>query len=135
MNINPVGLALPCHAAEVIPELEFDSVKDRSLAWIWENSQSFNKFRGAAWMPEPCQSCDRKELDWGGCRCQAYMMTGDATAADPVCDKSPHHAELVSEVERIERVATEKPATAERPLIFRNMRNSRKQMRASSEAS
>jgi pyrroloquinoline quinone biosynthesis protein E len=89
-----VGLALPCHAAEVIPDLEFDSVKDHSLAWIWENSKSFNEFRGTAWMPEPCRSCDRKELDWGGCRCQAFALTGEAANADPACELSSFHEKI-----------------------------------------
>ena len=135
LTIAPDGTALPCHAAAQLPGLEFPNVRDHSIEAIWSDSDAFNRFRGFDWMQEPCRSCPEKTKDFGGCRCQAYMMTGDATAADPVCDKSPHHAELVSEVERIERVATEKPAAAERPLIFRNMRNSRKQMRASSEAS
>lgn len=135
LTIAPDGTALPCHAAAQLPGLSFPNVRDHTIEAIWSESDAFNRFRGFDWMQEPCRSCPEKTKDFGGCRCQAYMMTGDATAADPVCDKSPHHAELVSEVERIERVATEKPATAERPLIFRNMRNSRKQMRASSEAS
>lgn len=135
LTIAPDGTALPCHAAAQLPGLSFPNVRDHTIEAIWSESDAFNRFRGFDWMQEPCRSCPEKTKDFGGCRCQAYMMTGDATAADPVCDKSPHHAELVSEVERIERVATEKPAAAERPLIFRNMRNSRKQMRASSEAS
>ncbi len=134
LTIAPDGTALPCHAAAQLPGLSFPNVRDHTIEAIWSESDAFNRFRGFDWMQEPCRSCPEKTKDFGGCRCQAYMMTGDATAADPVCDKSPHHAELVSEVERIERVATEKPAAAERPLIFRNMRNSRKQMRASSEA-
>lgn len=135
LTIAPDGTALPCHAAAQLPGLSFPNVRDHTIEAIWSESDAFNRFRGFDWMQEPCRSCPEKTKDFGGCRCQAYMMTGDATAADPVCDKSPHHAELVSEVERIERVAIEKPAAAERPLIFRNMRNSRKQMRASSEAS
>ena len=94
ININPAGLVLPCHAAESIPSLKFDSVKDHSLAWIWENSESFNKFRGTDWMPEPCQSCERREIDWGGCRCQAFALTGDDHATDPACALSPRHEEI-----------------------------------------
>ena len=135
LTIAPDGTALPCHAAAQLPGLSFPNVRDHTIEAIWSESDAFNRFRGFDWMQEPCRSCPEKTKDFGGCRCQAYMMTGDATAADPVCDKSPHHGELVSEVERIERVAAEKPAAAERPLIFRNMRNSRKQMRASSDAS
>ena len=93
MNVNPAGKALPCHAAESIPGLDFDSVQDNSLSWIWENSPAFQKYRGTAWMPEPCQSCDRKELDWGGCRCQAFALAGDAGATDPACELSPLHEE------------------------------------------
>jgi pyrroloquinoline quinone biosynthesis protein E len=91
MNINPAGRALPCHAAESIPGLAFDSVKDRSLSWIWENSESFRRFRGTSWMPEPCSSCEYKEADWGGCRCQAFALAGDAAATDPACARSPRH--------------------------------------------
>ena len=93
MNISPAGKALPCHAAESIPGLAFDSVQDHSLSWIWESSPAFQQYRGTAWMPEPCQSCDRKELDWGGCRCQAFALTGDAGATDPACELSPLHEE------------------------------------------
>ena len=114
MNINPVGLALPCHAAEVIPDLEFDSVKDHNLAWIWENSKSFNEFRGTAWMPEPCRSCDRKELDWGGCRCQAFALTGEAANADPACDLSPFH-------EKIFRMAAAEALKPPPEFIYRRM--------------
>ena len=93
ININPAGKVLPCHAAESIPGMEFDSILDHSLSWIWENSAAFEKYRGTDWMPEPCQSCERKELDWGGCRCQAYALTGDAGATDPACQLSPLHEE------------------------------------------
>jgi pyrroloquinoline quinone biosynthesis protein E len=94
LNINPAGKVLPCHAAESIPSLRFDSVTDRSLAWIWENSDAFNKFRGTNWMPEPCRSCDRREIDWGGCRCQAFALTGEAANTDPACELSPHHEDI-----------------------------------------
>ncbi|MBM3507521.1 MAG: pyrroloquinoline quinone biosynthesis protein PqqE [Alphaproteobacteria bacterium] len=91
LNISPAGKVLPCHAAESIPTLQFDTVQEHSLQWIWENSAAFNKYRGTEWMPEPCRSCDRKELDWGGCRCQAYALTGDAGTIDPACELSPLH--------------------------------------------
>lgn len=91
LNINPAGKVLPCHAAESIPGLVFDNVQEHSLAWIWENSEAFNQYRGTNWMPEPCKSCDRAEIDWGGCRCQAYALTGDAGATDPACELSPLH--------------------------------------------
>ena len=92
LNVTPSGRVLPCHAAESIPELEFWSVRDHSLAEIWRDSPAFRAFRGTAWMPEPCQSCPRREEDFGGCRCQAFLLTGDARATDPVCHLSPHHA-------------------------------------------
>ncbi|MEE9140452.1 MAG: pyrroloquinoline quinone biosynthesis protein PqqE [Alphaproteobacteria bacterium] len=94
INVNPAGKVLPCHAAETIPNLEFDSVKEHSLSWIWENSEAFNRFRGTDWMPEPCRSCDRKEIDWGGCRCQAFALTGEAANTDPACELSPVHERI-----------------------------------------
>ena len=90
LNITPAGKVLPCHAAESLNFLNFDNLKEKSLAWIWEHSESFNRFRGTDWMPEPCQSCDRREIDWGGCRCQAFALTGNADATDPTCEFSPY---------------------------------------------
>jgi PqqA peptide cyclase len=87
--IAPTGDALPCHAARVIPGLSFENVKDRSLCEIWEQSSAFQKFRGGDWMQEPCKTCDRRELDFGGCRCQALLLAGDAAATDPVCSLAP----------------------------------------------
>ncbi len=89
--IDPGGRALPCHAAGVIPGLAFDSVQQHDLRWIWEQSPAFRKFRGEEWMPEPCRSCDRRTQDFGGCRCQAMLLAGDAAATDPVCTLSPMH--------------------------------------------
>jgi len=89
--INPAGHALPCHAAGVIPSLKFDNVRARSLEWIWRESEAFQRFRGEQWMPEPCRSCDRRTEDFGGCRCQAFLLTGDANATDPVCSLAPQH--------------------------------------------
>jgi len=89
--INPAGQALPCHAAGVIPGLKFDNVRARSLEWIWRESEAFQRFRGEQWMPEPCRSCDRRTEDFGGCRCQAFLLTGDANATDPVCSLAPQH--------------------------------------------
>ncbi len=94
LNVTPSGKVLPCHAAETIPGLTFWNVTSHALADIWENSPAFRAFRGTDWMPEPCASCARREIDFGGCRCQAFALTGDATATDPVCHLSPHHAEL-----------------------------------------
>src|SRR5262249_56933718 len=89
--VGPGGLALPCHAAHTLAGLTFDNVKDRPLAEIWKHSDGFNAFRGEAWMPEPCRSCDRRVVDFGGCRCQAFHLTGRAQATDPVCGLSPDH--------------------------------------------
>jgi PqqA peptide cyclase len=94
MNVTPSGRVLPCHAAESIAGLEFWSVHDHSLAEIWAHSPAFQAFRGTEWMPEPCRSCDRRERDWGGCRCQALALTGDAAATDPACSLSPYHSAI-----------------------------------------
>ncbi|HXG03156.1 MAG TPA: pyrroloquinoline quinone biosynthesis protein PqqE [Candidatus Binatia bacterium] len=97
--VTPDGLALPCHAAHTLPGLRFDTVRDRALADIWHGSEGFRAFRGEGWMPEPCRSCDRRAVDFGGCRCQAFHLTGDAAATDPACALSPHHA-LVEQARR-----------------------------------
>jgi PqqA peptide cyclase len=97
LNVTPSGRVLPCHAAESIPGLEFWNVRDHSLGEIWTSSPAFNAFRGTAFLPEPCASCERREIDFGGCRCQAFALTGDARATDPVCHLSPQHA-LVAEL-------------------------------------
>lgn len=89
MLIDPAGRALPCHSAGILPGMVFDNVREHSLPWIWEQSEAFNKFRGEDWMEEPCSSCPRREKDFGGCRCQAFLLTGDAAATDPVCSLSP----------------------------------------------
>jgi PqqA peptide cyclase len=91
MLIDPSGQALPCHAAGIIPGMQFDNVRERSLEWIWRESTAFQRFRGEEWMPEPCKSCERRAEDFGGCRCQALLVTGDVTATDPVCSLSPDH--------------------------------------------
>jgi len=90
--VTPDGLALPCHLAHTLPGLSFDNVQERSLDEIWHHSAAFAAFRGEAWMPEPCKSCERRELDFGGCRCQAFHLTGNAAATDPACGLSPQHA-------------------------------------------
>jgi pyrroloquinoline quinone biosynthesis protein E len=89
MLVAPGGDALPCHAANVIPGMTFENVETRSLREIWEHSDAFQRFRGEEWMPEPCRSCDRRTLDFGGCRCQAFLLAGDAAATDPVCSLAP----------------------------------------------
>jgi pyrroloquinoline quinone biosynthesis protein E len=91
MLIQPSGKVLPCHAAEVIPGLEFENARNKTLEWIWQESPSFRRFRGQDWMPEPCRSCDRRTEDFGGCRCQALLLTGDPTATDPACSLAPQH--------------------------------------------
>jgi pyrroloquinoline quinone biosynthesis protein E len=90
--VAPAGEVKPCHAAEVIPGMEFPSVRRHGLRWIWEVSPAFQRFRGEDWMPEPCRSCDRRGIDFGGCRCQALLLAGDAAATDPVCSLSPSRA-------------------------------------------
>ena len=94
MLITPSGDALPCHAARVIPGLSFENVKNRALDEIWNSSDAFQKFRGESWMQEPCKSCDRRAQDFGGCRCQAFLLAGEAAATDPVCSLSPQRAKV-----------------------------------------
>lgn len=89
MLIDPSGKVFPCHAAGILPNLKFESVKDHPLKWIWEESEGFQKYRGFSWMGEPCQSCERKEIDFGGCRCQAFLIAGDSGLTDPICSLSP----------------------------------------------
>jgi pyrroloquinoline quinone biosynthesis protein E len=91
MLINPTGKVLPCHAAEVIPGMMFENVREKTLECIWRESASFNRFRGEEWMPEPCRSCDRRAEDFGGCRCQAFLLAADATVTDPACSLAPTH--------------------------------------------
>ncbi len=102
LNVTPSGKVLPCHAAETIPGLEFWSVRERALGEIWRASPAFNAFRGTDFLPEPCRSCARREIDSGGCRCQAFALLGDPAATDPVCHLSPHHA-LVEEMAAVQR--------------------------------
>src|SRR4051794_16881334 len=94
LAVSPAGRVLPCHAAESLPGFDFPNVREVSLRDAWENSEAFNRFRGTGWMPAPCQGCERAELDWGGCRCQAFALLGDAAATDPACALSPDHAVL-----------------------------------------
>ncbi len=104
LNVTPSGKALPCHAAETLPGLSFPAVRDTSLATIWHESEAFNFFRGTDWMVEPCRTCDRREIDWGGCRCQAFALTGKADATDPVCRLSPDRTALEAAVQATEAV-------------------------------
>ncbi len=94
INITPSGKVLPCHAAETIKTLRFERITERSLRDIWLNSAAFNAYRGTSWMLEPCRTCEFKEVDWGGCRCQALALTGEAANADPMCVKSSRHGEI-----------------------------------------
>lgn len=114
LNVTPSGKVLPCHAAETLPGLEFWSVRERPLAEIWEQAPAFNAYRGTAWMEEPCRSCERRELDWGGCRCQAFALTGRATATDPTCEKSGLHEEMAA-------LATAEAAKPAPPFRYRRM--------------
>jgi pyrroloquinoline quinone biosynthesis protein E len=102
INVSPSGKALPCHAAETLPGFTFSSVREQSLAAIWTESDAFRRFRGTDWMPEPCRSCDRREIDWGGCRCQALAIAGDAAATDPACDRSPDHHLMAEAIDAAE---------------------------------
>jgi len=124
LTITPDGSALPCHTAKMIKQLEFPNVKNMSVKDIWYESEAFNKYRGDAWMKEPCRSCDEKEKDLGGCRCQALMLTGDASNADPVCDKSEHHQLVLDAVSYAQIPDTKRIEV--KPLVFRDPINSRK---------
>jgi pyrroloquinoline quinone biosynthesis protein E len=106
MLINPAGKVLPCHAAEVLPGLSFENVREKSLEWIWQESSSFRRFRGEDWMPEPCRSCDRRTEDFGGCRCQAFLLAGDAMVTDPACSLAPSHGIVESVVREVNSSAT-----------------------------
>lgn len=111
LNVTPHGKALPCHAAETIPGLEFWNVRDHSISDIWFNAPAFNAFRGDDWMLEPCRSCPRKHQDYGGCRCQAMALTGDPRNADPICHLSPHHDKVAAIAATFEEVDANVPAT------------------------
>jgi pyrroloquinoline quinone biosynthesis protein E len=113
--VSPDGLALPCHAAHTLPGLTFENVRERGLAAIWSDSPGFNAFRGEAWMPEPCRSCDRRGIDFGGCRCQAYHLIGDAAATDPVCRLAPTHG-------LIETARAEAAGGEAAPLRYRSVK-------------
>jgi pyrroloquinoline quinone biosynthesis protein E len=117
MVMAPNGDVMPCHAASTIPGLEFANVREHSLEWIWSESDAFNRFRGTDWMQEPCRSCPlgRQEVDFGGCRCQALRLAGDAAATDPVCRFSPHHDRVV---------AAREPARTDE-LVYRTMKRAR----------
>ena len=115
MLINPAGKVLPCHAAEVLPGMTFENVRDKALDWIWNESSSFQRFRGEDWMPEPCRSCERRAEDFGGCRCQALLLAGDPTVTDPACSLAPSHAIIeaaVKEANATTEIAPPRPASS-----------------------
>ncbi len=134
LTVTPDGTALPCHAARQLPGLDFPNLRHDSVAHAWFDSAAFNHYRGDAWMKAPCRTCPEKTRDFGGCRCQAYLMTGDAANADPVCDLSPHHHLVTEAVARAEAAAgaavtagaaaSDGAPTVEKPLVFRSPRNS-----------
>jgi pyrroloquinoline quinone biosynthesis protein E len=112
LSIAPDGTAMPCHNAGSLPGLVLPNVREHSIRHIWHDSNTFNIFRGYGWMKGPCSDCDEKEKDFGGCRCQAYLLAGDPAAADPVCGKSPLH-------DRVVQIVRQRPAVPEQPLLFR----------------
>ena len=120
ITVTPEGDVLPCHAAKVIPGLDFPNVKQHKLSDIWRSSDLFNKYRGTSWMVEPCASCPERMIDLGGCRCQALMLTGDAANADPVCSLSPFHDKVTKITDR---ASGEFDSNEPVPLLFRNMKN------------
>jgi pyrroloquinoline quinone biosynthesis protein E len=109
--VNPEGVALPCHMAKSLPGLDFDNVREHDLTDIWQNSPGFNRFRGEEWLPHPCRACDRRVIDFGGCRCQAFHLTGNAGATDPACSFSPDHG-------RIEAARDQASQLAGTPVLF-----------------
>lgn len=115
VNITPDGKVLPCHAAETLTDLRFESVRERSLGEIWRDSEAFVRYRGSDWMPEPCRGCERREIDWGGCRCQALALSGRADTLDPVCEKSPDHA-------RVRALAESESAAPAPAFVYRRIR-------------
>lgn len=123
ITVQADGTVLPCHEARMLPGLTFPNARDHDMKWIWYDSPGFNAFRGDGWMKEPCRTCPEKVKDFGGCRCQAFMLTGDATNADPVCSLSPHHHIVTAAVEKAQQ-PQEKRVTVH-PIVFRDDRNSR----------
>ncbi len=115
MTVTPDGTALPCHTAKMLPGLSFPNVRSASMREVWFESDGFNRYRGTGWMKEPCASCDEREKDLGGCRCQAYLLANDPDVADPVCSKSPHHHLVTAAGARAEAL----PVSV-KPLVFRD---------------
>jgi PqqA peptide cyclase len=118
ITVNPIGEVLPCPTAHEIKALRFDNVREKSLAWIWQESEAFNRFRGTEWLPQPCHDCEFREVDFGGCRCQAALITGDAAVTDPACQFSPHRKTLTDFVEASQSQKVEDSLNAGE-LVFR----------------
>jgi pyrroloquinoline quinone biosynthesis protein E len=131
ITVQADGTVLPCHEARMLPGLAFPNARDHDMKWIWYDSPGFNTFRGDAWMKEPCRSCPEKVKDFGGCRCQAFMLTGDAANADPVCSLSPHHHIVTEAVERAQA-----PTVTTQPMVivFRDDKSSRELSKKSEPA-
>ena len=121
MIVTANGDVLPCHSARVLPGMEFPNVREKGLKWAWEDSPAFNKYRGDSWMKEPCRTCPEKENDLGGCRCQAFLLSGDAESADPVCSLSPNHHLIEQAI-----IDAQNPVLQAQPIIFRTDKNSKK---------
>ena len=126
LSVSPDGVALPCQGARMLPGLEFPNVRDHDVRWIWYESDAFNRFRGEDWMKQPCRTCPERSRDYGGCRCQAYLLTGDPANADPVCSLSPQHDKIKSIIAEVNS------STPTDPLLFRNAQNSRQYIRSQS---
>jgi len=107
ITVNAIGEALPCPTASSLPSLRFDTIRNHSLSWLWNESESFRQFRGEEWMKEPCRSCPERERDFGGCRCQASLLTGDAANTDPVCELSPQRQIIDDIIDKNERSSAE----------------------------
>ncbi len=128
MIVTANGDVLPCHSARVLPEMEFPNVRDHGLDYAWKDSPAFNKYRGDAWMKEPCRTCPEKENDLGVCRCQAFLLSGDAESADPVCSLSPNHYLIEQAIED-----SKNPVLSSQPIIFRTDKNSKKYVEGDKE--
>jgi PqqA peptide cyclase len=126
LTITPDGTALPCHAARMLPGKAFPNVRAMSITDIWHRSEGFNRYRGDQWMQEPCRTCPERSKDFGGCRCQAFMLTGDAAAADPVCSKSPQRSVVDAIVAKAQSTPVSDAAPGVRPLVFRTYKQSEK---------
>jgi pyrroloquinoline quinone biosynthesis protein E len=135
LTVAPDGAALPCHTARMLPGLAFPNVREMGLREIWYDSEGFNRYRGTGWMKQPCSTCDQREVDLGGCRCQAFMLAQDPAVADPVCPKSEHHGEVLAALARAEAAPAGGSGGApgptalgrgEQPLVFRTPDNSRR---------